>query len=770
MKAILLAGGEGTRLRPLTADLPKPMVPLFGRPVLEHLILLLRRHGITQIAMTLGYLPDKITEYFGDGSPWGASITYFTEEKPLGTAGGVKACQSFLQGEDCIVLSGDCVCDFDLTACIKRHYLRKAEATILLHRVEEPTEYGLVQTDERGRVTRFAEKPGWSQVFTDQVNTGVYLLSNRVLDEIPENTVWDFSRNLFPHLLEQKRALYADLPEGYWRDMGSCESYRQTAADALDGRLWLELSYPQIQPGLYADGLLPEDTAILPPCWIGPDVAIGKDCLIGPYAVLEQGTRIGSGSVVRRSVLLGCTVGEGNTVCGSILCANAETKNNVTLNEETALGSGAKVEENAAVKDQVKIWPGLTVPCQAKQDRSLTAPEQDRPHRFGEDGAMTGILWEDMTPEFLLRLGQLLGAEGGCGLGHGGGAGVGTLALATESGITALGGDVYLHDGSTPAVAGWIAGAYQLPVSLYLRQTGDQIALCLFGSDGLALPADRLRRLERKLLTWEPPKTANPRPGKIQQITGADRRYLDAAACYCPWPIAPVSLSVSQESREGQLLAESLRQIGCRVEGQETAGRPVCFAQPGGFELTLRTEEGRLLRPEWVQMLCCLILLEEGEQTLALPDSAPVLAERLASVYGGTILRLGRDGEEAEGQYQRLLPLRDSCAAGCLVTGYLARRGQTLSQLAARLPRFALRRRELPIPERAGAMEQLCHAFPHAELTGGGMRITAGGGSAWLAPMAGRSALSIVAEGPTEEFAAELCDFISQKAKESGHL
>ena len=116
MKAILLAGGEGTRLRPLTADLPKPMVPLFGRPVLEHLILLLRRHGITQIAMTLGYLPEKITDYFGDGSPWGVSIAYFTEEKPLGTAGGVKACQSFLQREDCIVLSGDCVCDFDLSA------------------------------------------------------------------------------------------------------------------------------------------------------------------------------------------------------------------------------------------------------------------------------------------------------------------------------------------------------------------------------------------------------------------------------------------------------------------------------------------------------------------------------------------------------------------------------------------------------------------------------------------------------------------------------
>ena len=510
--------------------------------------------------------------------------------------------------------------------------------------------------------------------------------------------------------------------------MGSCESYRQVIEDALEGRLSLELSYPQVQPGLYAEGLLPEDAVILPPCWIGPGVTLEKNCLIGPYAVLEQGSKISSGSVVRRSVLLGSSVGRDSTVNGSILCTGARTGPGVTLEENTALGSGVAVLANIAVKAGAKFPPGTTVSSQASQ-----------PLRFGEDGILSGRLRSEISPDFLLRLGGLLAMEGGCGLGHSGG----------------------FHDASVPAAAGWLAGVYHLPVSLYLRQTGDRVTLYLFGAEGLPLPQERLRRLEAMLSAGNHQGNAAG-PGAIRQVTGADRRYLDAAACYCPW-------SVSQDNREGQLLAESLRQIGCRVESEEREGLPAWISQPGGFGLALRTEAGRLLQPEWAQMLCCLILLEEGEQTLALPSSAPVLAERLAAVYGGTILRLGRD-EGAEEHWQRLLPLRDGCAAGCLIAGYLVRRGQSLTQLAARLPRFALRRRELPLTSRAGAMEALYRAFPHAELEGDGLRVTAGGGSAWLSPMAERSALSIIAEGPTEEFAAELCDFISEKAKETGHL
>lgn len=374
MKAILLAGGRGTRLQPLTATQPKPMVPLFGRPVLEHLLLHLRSHGITQVAMTLGYLPRQITGYFGNGSRWGMELTYFSEPIPLGTAGGAVNCLPFLGGEDCVVLSGDCLWDFDLTAAIQRHYAREAEATLLLHEVEDPTPFGLVETGPDGRVRRFAEKPRAEQVFTHQVNTGIYLLSYDVLSAIPRGAESDFSRDIFPALLEQNRRIFGDRPEGCWIDMGSLESYLRCARLALDGTLGLELSLPQIQPGIYAAQPLPPSVTLLPPCWIGKGVRLGENCVLGPDAVLEPGTAVGAGSVIRDSVLINCTVGEENEIAGAVLCRHAQTEGHVTLRPRSALGAGARVGRRARLEERVRVWPWRSVDAGARLYHSL--PEQ----------------------------------------------------------------------------------------------------------------------------------------------------------------------------------------------------------------------------------------------------------------------------------------------------------------------------------------------------------------------------------------------------------
>ena len=287
MKAVILAGGAGTRLQPLTTELPKPMVSLLGRPVLEHILLLLRRHQVTEAAVTLHYRPEAITGYFGDGSAWGMRLHYFYEDTPLGTAGGVRACRDFLGQEDFLVISGDCVSDFDLTDCYRLHRQRQAEATLLLHRVAEPLEYGLVRTDQEGRVLAFVEKPGWGQVFTDQVNTGIYLLSPSVLDLVPEGEPFDFSKNLFPELLRQKRALYGQVPAGYWRDMGECGSYLQTVEDALEGRVKLDMTLPQQSTGVWSAEPVPDSVEVLAPCWIGSDVTLAPWSSIGPHTVLE---------------------------------------------------------------------------------------------------------------------------------------------------------------------------------------------------------------------------------------------------------------------------------------------------------------------------------------------------------------------------------------------------------------------------------------------------------------------------------------------------
>ena len=378
MKAVILSGGRGTRLEPLTSTLPKPMVPLFGRPVLEHLLLLLRRHGITQAAMTLGYLPHEITDYFGNGSRWGMQLTYFTEPSPLGTAGGAANCAGFLGGEDCVVLSGDCLWDFDLTAAIERHYQREAEATLLVHQESDPTPFGLVDAGKDGRIRRFVEKPKPEQVFTHTVNTGIYLLSGSVLADVPAGVPWDFSRDLFPSMLEHNRRLFADCPPGCWIDMGSLDSYLRCVRLALDGDLKLELTLPQPQPGIYAAGALPRDVHLMPPCWLGKNTAIGAGCSIGPYAVLESGTLVGARSCVEGSVLIDCTVGADNHISGAVLCRHAQTERQVELRSRSALGAGARVGRRAWLGERVRIWPWRSVEAGARLHHDIP-PAGEKP-------------------------------------------------------------------------------------------------------------------------------------------------------------------------------------------------------------------------------------------------------------------------------------------------------------------------------------------------------------------------------------------------------
>ncbi|PWK13847.1 nucleotidyltransferase-like protein [Tumebacillus permanentifrigoris] len=240
MKAVIMAGGQGTRLRPLTNRMPKPMVPLLDRPCMEYIIDLLKSHGITEIAVTLQYLPQVIQHHFGDGSSSGVRLHYFEETTPLGTAGSVKNASDFLD-ETFLVISGDALTDFDLTNAIQKHRECAALGTMMLTEVEDPTRFGVVTTDERGRIARFQEKPAWDEVFSHTVNTGIYILEPQILTLIEPGVVYDFSKQLFPSMLEQGLPLYGFVGEGYWSDIGTPEQYRETQVDMIYGRVNVDL-------------------------------------------------------------------------------------------------------------------------------------------------------------------------------------------------------------------------------------------------------------------------------------------------------------------------------------------------------------------------------------------------------------------------------------------------------------------------------------------------------------------------------------------------
>ena len=247
VKAVVMAGGEGTRLRPLTSNQPKPMVPIVGKPCMEHIVDLLRRHGMDEVVVTLAFMPQAIRTYFGDGESLGVDIDYSVEEQPLGTAGSVRLAHERLD-ETFLVISGDALCDVDLGSLVDAHRAKGAAVTIGLKSVDNPLEFGIVVTDDDGRVERFLEKPSWGQVFSDTINTGIYVLEPEVLRHVPDDRPYDFSKELFPLLLEMGRPMYGHVLDGYWQDIGNLDQFRQANFDALDSRVQLEV------PGLRLRG------------------------------------------------------------------------------------------------------------------------------------------------------------------------------------------------------------------------------------------------------------------------------------------------------------------------------------------------------------------------------------------------------------------------------------------------------------------------------------------------------------------------------------
>ena len=241
MKAVIMAGGDGTRLKPVSGDTPKPLVPFCGRPVMEHIVRLLKKNGITDICATLKYRPEEIENYFGSGESFGVNMQYRIETEALGTAGGVKNCEDFYGDEDFLVISGDAICDFELKRLIEAHKKHSPAVSIALYPHSDPLRYGLALCDGESCVRTFIEKPDWAHVVTNLVNTGIYIISPRAMELVPKGKSFDFAKDLFPLLLKRDELIYGFPCDGYWCDIGTPKSYYQCCVDALDGRLSLDL-------------------------------------------------------------------------------------------------------------------------------------------------------------------------------------------------------------------------------------------------------------------------------------------------------------------------------------------------------------------------------------------------------------------------------------------------------------------------------------------------------------------------------------------------
>ena len=379
MKAVIMAGGQGTRLRPLTSNQPKPMIPIVGIPCMEHIVNLLKSHGLEDIVVTLQFLPDEIRDYFGDGSDWGVNMRYSVEDTPAGTAGSVKMAEEELMAlgepdERIVVISGDALTDADLSHLSDFHERKGSEATMVLKSVENPLDFGLVITEEDGRITRFLEKPAWGQVFSDTVNTGIYLLEPSVLAEIPAEGEYDFSAELFPKLLEDGRPMYGYVTEDYWEDIGTLEQYSAAQRDVLDGKVrGVRPPGTRLKDNIYIGQRVQVDEEALDgPVVIGENSRIDEGAYIGPYSVIEANVVVSSGASIERSVVAeGSYIGEGAELDDTLVGRSSYIQPRARLLERSALGDDVIVGEGATVSPEVKIYPHKTVESGANVTQSL---------------------------------------------------------------------------------------------------------------------------------------------------------------------------------------------------------------------------------------------------------------------------------------------------------------------------------------------------------------------------------------------------------------
>ncbi len=408
-----MAGGHGTRLRPLTSNQPKPMIPIAGVPCMEHIVSLLGRHGIREIVVTLQFMPDDIRDYFGDGSRWGVSMDYSVEDVPAGTAGSVKLAEDKLSGGRVLVISGDALTDCDLGAVVAFHEARGAEATMVLKSVENPLEFGVVITGEDGRIVRFLEKPTWGQVFSDTVNTGIYLLEPAVLGEIPAEGEYDFSKELFPKLLAAGRPLYGYVTGDYWEDIGTLEQYMKAQRDVLDGRIkGVRPPGTRLRGNVYVGSRAQvDDEGLVGPVVIGENVRVDEGAVVSPYSVIGDNVVIAAGASVERCVVAeGTYVGEGAEVVDALVGRNCYVQGRARILERSALGDDVIVGEGATIAPGVKVFPHKTVESGANVTQSLIYETMGLRTVF-RGGIVKGKFNVDLTPEFVVRLASSFGTE-----------------------------------------------------------------------------------------------------------------------------------------------------------------------------------------------------------------------------------------------------------------------------------------------------------------------------------------------------------------------
>ncbi len=819
LRAVIMAGGEGTRLRPLTSLRPKPMVPVVNRPVMEHIIQLVRRHGIEEVVATLQFMPQVIEDYFRDGADWGVRMTYALEETPLGTAGSVKNAREALDGTF-IVISGDALTDFDLTEVIRFHREKGAAATLALKRVEDPLEFGIVITDDDGRIERFLEKPNWGQVFSDTINTGIYVLEPEVLDHIPDEGAYDFSSQLFPDLMEKGYDLFGAIVDGYWCDIGNLSAYSAAHRDILDGAVDVVVPGQRRSDGVWiGEGAeIHPDAELAGRAVIGSNVRIGPGARIGPYATIGDNSLVGADAFIERTVVWSDTVvGPNAHLSGAVVGQGVDLRGRVRLELDSVIGDETVIGDGAVVGNEVQVYPHKRIEAGATVTSSLIWESKGLRALFGTDG-VSGLVGLDVTPEMALGLAQAYGSTLAAGshvvVSRDTSTSARMIKRAVIAGLNSTG--VHARDlrVTSPSISRFatrdtrcvggihIAGSQENPATLSIR---------FFDAHGMDLSPGAQKKAERLYFRGEfrrsffdkvgeiiyPPhaleyytagvrEALRPRADGRRMTVVADLGH-GAAALVLPriasdWGVELVALNPFLDA-ERTFATKADREhsdalLSSAVESFE-ADLGVSF-DPSSERIRLVGPGGSFIPPRSamhavVDLWC---RADDTDLKVAVPLTSSRVVEELARAHGHDVVRTGRSPRElsataASGSVglaisedggfilPRFLAAFDAVVAVGMIVGLLRESEESLDRVVERLPEHHLAERTLRCPASAkGAVMRAVMDEARGkpvELTEG-VRVLSDETWALVLPHPADPAVQVFAEGASDEEAAELAE------------
>jgi mannose-1-phosphate guanylyltransferase/phosphomannomutase len=754
VKAVVMAGGEGTRLRPLTSNQPKPMVPIVGKPCIEHILELLRRHGFEEVVVTLAFMPQAIRGYFGDGETMGLHIDYSIEEQPLGTAGSVRLASERLD-ETFLVISGDALCDVDLGLLVAAHREKGATVTIGLESVENPLEFGIVVMDEDNRVERFLEKPSWGQVFSDTINTGIYVIEPAALKHIPADRPFDFSKELFPLLLEMGRPIYGHVLGGYWQDIGNLDQFRQANFDALDGLVQLEMPGIKLRGNVWiGDGVDIDDVDhVEGPAFIGSNCRIAPEATVGPYTVLSNGVTLRDHARVARAVIdVGTHVGRSAAVEGAIVGRQCDIRDHVRVHEGVAIGDNVTIGPEASIFPGVRVYPFKEVETGAQIYENVIWESPPRTRIFGPDGVV-GLVNVDLTAEMAVRLAAALGTA----------LDRGTRVVASRespeacrmiqraviAGLTSTGVDVADLRVSPSAVTRHVLKTQGLAAGVHVAQSAldpEQVQIRIFESPGIQLSAALQTEIDKHFTRQELRRSAFDEVGQTTYPTRVRESYVQdlvdtidtsairargfriavdfgfsATSFVLPLVLGPLGVDAVtahgffDESRADRAPLESPVDYASRLVTAIAADLGVVFDR-AGERLFLVDERGEPVPIDTALLLFVRLLVDAGRTgTIAVPVTVTSQVDRLVENSGLDVVRTTHSLSDltraaAEGDvvfagavaggyvFPDVVPGYDAVTSLCKLLELLVPAQRPLSALVAELPQPTLVHRSLPCP------------------------------------------------------------------------